>query len=157
MQCVITKVQAKGDAAIVIVADLQDPPEIIEDFIHKWEEGFKIVVGVKTRSEESRIFFVVRKLYYALIARLSDVDLVKNFTGFGLYDREVLDVLRGIDDPYPYFRGLICDLGFQRAEVEPAVDFRKLEEVFVILERRELPEDDAFSSDDERLWTEEPQ
>jgi glycosyltransferase involved in cell wall biosynthesis len=109
--------QAKGDAVISIVADLQDPPEMIVDFIRKWESGYKIVIGVKEKSEESALFFAVRKFYYNLIGKLSEISLIKNFTGFGLYDKKVIDILRQIDDPYPYFRGLICDIGFERAEI----------------------------------------
>ena len=79
---------------------------MILDFINKWEEGYRIVIGVKSQSEESPLFFAIRKLYYHVIGRLSEVELVKNFTGFGLYDQEVIEILRSIDDPYPYFRGL---------------------------------------------------
>jgi polyisoprenyl-phosphate glycosyltransferase len=109
--------QTKGDAVISIVADLQDPPEMIPEFIHKWEEGYKIVIGVKEKSEETPLFFIVRKLYYKIIGRLSEIPLVKNFTGFGLYDRAVIEIIRKVDDPYPYFRGLICDIGYERAEI----------------------------------------
>ncbi len=109
--------QTRGDAVISVVADLQDPPELIPQFLAKWEAGYKIAIGVKNASEESPVFFAVRRLYYWLIGRLSDVPLVKNFTGFGLYDRQVIEVLRQVDDPYPYFRGLICDIGFERAEI----------------------------------------
>ena len=109
--------QTRGDAVISIVADLQDPVELIPRFLEKWETGCRVVVGVKNASEESVLFFAVRRLYYWLIGRLSDVPLVKNFTGFGLYDRSVIEILRQVDDPYPYFRGLICDIGFERAEV----------------------------------------
>ncbi len=109
--------QANGDAVILIVADLQEPPSLIIDFIKKWEEGYKIVIGVKSKSEESPILFVLRKAYYNLIARLSEIELIKNFTGFGLYDQEVIMIIRKINDPYPYFRGLICDIGFERAEI----------------------------------------
>ena len=109
--------QAKGDAVISLVADFQDPPEVIPEFIRKWEEGFKIVVGIKKTSSESPLFFAVRKAYYYLVGRLSEIPLVGNFTGFGLYDRKVMDILKTIDDPYPYFRGLICDIGFERAEI----------------------------------------
>jgi glycosyltransferase involved in cell wall biosynthesis len=109
--------QAKGDAVILIVADLQDPPEMIVDFITKWENGYKIVIGVKEKSEESPLFFAVRKFYYDLIGKLSEISLIKNFTGFGLYDQKVIEIMRQIDDPYPYFRGLICDIGFERAEI----------------------------------------
>ncbi len=97
--------QAKGDVVICIVADLQDPPSMIKEFIKKWEEGYKIVIGVKTQSEESQIFFAIRKAYYNLVGRLSEIELIKNFTGFGLYDQRVIETLRSIEDPYPYFRG----------------------------------------------------
>lgn len=109
--------QAQGEAVICMASDLQDPPELIPQFLGRWEAGHKIVIGVKKASEESVLFFAVRRLYYWLIGKLSDVPLVKNFTGFGLYDRTVIEILRQIDDPYPYFRGLICDIGFERAEV----------------------------------------
>lgn len=110
--------QTKGDAVISIVADLQDPPEMIFEFIKKWEEGFKIVVGVKKESDEARWMFWIRKFFYRLIGRLSEIRQIPNFTGFGLYDKRVMDILRQIDDPYPYFRGLICDIGFDIAEIE---------------------------------------
>lgn len=109
--------QAKGDAVILMASDLQDPPEMIQQFVQKWEEGFKIVLAQKIRSEESPLFFAVRKAYYEIVDRLSDVDLVKNITGFGLYDRKVVEDIRRINDPYPYFRGLICDLGYERAMI----------------------------------------
>jgi len=117
--------QAKGEAVISIVADLQDPPILIKDFIKKWEEGYKIVIGVKTKSEESPLFFAIRKAYYNLVGRLSEIELIKNFTGFGLYDQKVIEILRGIEDPYPYFRGLICDIGFERAVVKYMQPLRK--------------------------------
>lgn len=109
--------QSSGEAVIAMASDLQDPPEMIPQFIAKWEQGFKIVLAQKTNSKESPIFFLIRKMYYHLIGRLSDIELVKNATGFGLYDKRVIDDVRDINDPYPYFRGLICDLGYQRALV----------------------------------------
>lgn len=110
--------QARGDAAILMASDLQDPPSLIAEFVKKWQEGYKVVLGIKTTSEESPVMFFVRKVYYDLIGRLSEIELAKNNTGFGLYDRAVLDVLRTVDDPYPYFRGLICDIGFEQARIE---------------------------------------
>jgi len=110
--------QANGDAVISVVADLQDPPVLIKDFIGKWESGYKVVVGVKNRSNEPRWMFLVRKLYYSLISAISTSEQIKNFTGFGLYDRAVIDILRRYDERYPYFRGLISDLGFPVARVE---------------------------------------
>lgn len=117
--------QAKGDAVISIVCDMQDPPEMIPQFLEKWEQGYKIAIGVKSQSRESPIFFAIRKVYYNIIGRLSEIELVKNFTGFGLYDRDVMEKLRQVDDPYPYFRGLICDLGYERAELEYVQPARK--------------------------------
>jgi len=117
--------QTSGDAAISIVADLQDPPSMINDFILKWEEGYKIVVGVKNKSEESKIIFAIRKLYYNLIGRLSEVEQIKNFTGFGLYDKTIIDILRTFNDPYPYLRGLICDIGFEKAIIKFKQPVRK--------------------------------
>ncbi len=110
--------QARGDAVICMASDLQDPPLLIKEFIRKWEEGFRVVMGVKTRSEESRFFFALRKLYYRVLGKLSEVRLVENFTGFALCDQQVIQILRKIDDPYPYFRGLIADIGFEAAKVE---------------------------------------
>jgi len=110
--------QADGDAVISLVSDLQEPPELIAEFIKKWEEGYKLVLGVKSQSDEPFFWRGLRNVYYNLLASLSEIELNKNFTGFGLYDSEVIKILRRIDDPYPYFRGLICDLGFDRAEIE---------------------------------------
>ncbi len=108
--------QAKGDAVISMVSDLQDPPELIPDFIKKWEEGNKIVVGQKNQAEESSLFFMVRKFYYWLLNKANDTgaELISNFTGFGIYDKEVIEELRKINDPYPYLRGLVSELGYQR-------------------------------------------
>ena len=109
--------QARGDAAVLIASDLQDPPEMIEDFVRKWEEGFKTVLAVKPESHESALMFFVRKSYYRLVSRISEVPLVQNATGAGLFDRVVLDILRQLNDPYPYFRGLLCEIGFPIATV----------------------------------------
>ena len=110
--------QARGDAVLSCVADLQDPPEIIPQFVRKWEEGYKVVIGVKQGSRESWLMRRTRKFYYWLIGSLSsDVELVHNFTGFGLYDREVIEQFRGTDEQYPYFRGLVIEFGYERAEI----------------------------------------
>lgn len=109
--------QTSGDAAVLIASDLQDPPEMIREFVEKWEAGYKTVMAVKPESEESVLMFRIRKLYYRTITRISEVPLVKNATGAGLFDRAVLDVLRKLDDPYPYFRGLVCEIGFPIATV----------------------------------------
>lgn len=109
--------QANGDAAVLIASDLQDPPEMIKEFVKKWEEGFKTVMAVKPESEESRLMFLMRRAYYRFVTRISEVPLVQNATGAGLFDRAVLDILKKIDDPYPYFRGLLCEIGFPIATV----------------------------------------
>lgn len=117
--------QAKGDAVISLVSDLQDPPQLIPELIKKWEEGYKIVVGIKKQSEENKLFFKLRKAYYNLVTKLSEVELVKNYTGFGLYDQIVIQELRKIQDNYPYFRGLICEVGFEKACIEYVQPARK--------------------------------
>jgi polyisoprenyl-phosphate glycosyltransferase len=110
--------QARGDAVMTCVADLQDPPELIPQFVRKWEEGYKVVIGVKQGSRESWLMRRTRKFYYWLVGKLSsDVLLVHNFTGFGLYDREVVEQFRSTDEQYPYFRGMVCDFGYERAEI----------------------------------------
>lgn len=108
---------AQGDAVIGMASDLEDPPELILEFIRKWEEGYKIAIGVRRKHEERGLMPIMRKAYYKLITRISEVEQVQNFTGFGLYDKAVMDILREIEDPYPYFRGLICEIGYERAEV----------------------------------------
>lgn len=110
--------QARGDAVICMASDFQDPLELLPQFVARWREGFDVVKGVKTNSSESAAMFAIRNLYYGLIGRLSSIELTKNFTGFGLYDQKVIETLRKISDPYPYFRGLIADLGFSAAEIE---------------------------------------
>src|SRR5690554_1974688 len=117
--------QADGDAVISLVSDLQDPPYLIPEFIKKWEEGYKIVVGVKTNSEESKLFIRMRKAYYNLVTKLSEVELIKNYTGFGIYDKQVIQELRNVKDNYPYFRGLICEVGFEKAIIEYKQPARK--------------------------------
>lgn len=109
--------QSRGDACILIASDLQDPPEMIPVFIKRWEEGYKTVLAVKPESEESKIMFFTRKIYYHLVSSISEVQLVKNATGAGLFDKIVVDVMRNIRDPYPYFRGLVCEIGFPIAVV----------------------------------------
>lgn len=110
--------QAKGDAVVSIVCDLQDPPVMIEEFIKRWEAGYKIVIGVKKNSKENPFMFLTRKFYYNLIDQIAETEHIKNFTGFGLFDKSFVDILRRLDEPYPYFRGLVAELGFERAEIE---------------------------------------
>ena len=104
--------QAKGDAVISIVADLQDPPEMIVAFLREWEAGHKVVIGVKAQTHETILLKAVRRFYYNLVTKIANINLFKNFTGFGLYDKVIMDALRQINDPYPYFRGLISEIGY---------------------------------------------
>jgi len=104
--------QSSGDATICLASDLQDPPEMIPSFISEWEKGWKVVMAVKPESKANPFVHFLRKLYYRFLDGISEVPLVKDATGFGLYDRAVLNCVRDIHDPYPYFRGLICELGF---------------------------------------------
>ena len=106
--------QATGEAIVLMASDLEDPPEMIPQFVRKWEEGYKITLAQKTSSSEFFMLFLVRKTYYSIVNRLSDVPLAKNVTGFGIYDRRVIEDIKRIGDPYPYFRGLICDLGYEQ-------------------------------------------
>lgn len=117
--------QAKGDAVILIVADLQDPPILIKQFLVEWEQGWKIVIGVKAKTDESFLMRNIRKYYYRLISKISSTELVKNFTGFGLYDSVVINALRNIGDPYPYFRGDICDVGYKIKKISYEQPLRK--------------------------------
>jgi glycosyltransferase involved in cell wall biosynthesis len=109
--------QCRGDAVIGMAADLQDPPELIPAFLAKWREGYKVVLGVKAAAEESKMMFAIRRLGYSVIDRLSEVKQVRNSTGFGLYDKAFVSVLRRLPDPYPYFRGIVAELGFRYATV----------------------------------------
>ena len=104
--------QASGDAVALLSGDLQDPPEILPQLISQWQAGYKVTLSVKQGSEESALMYRIRAWYYHLIARMSDVPLVKNATGSGLFDRRVIDILREIKEPCPYLRGLVCELGF---------------------------------------------
>ncbi len=109
--------QSSGDACVLIASDLQDPPEIIAEFILKWEQGYKTVLAVKPESEESSVIFSLRKFYYWLITSISEVPLIQNATGAGMFDRSIIDILRTVRDPYPYFRGILSEIGFTIAIV----------------------------------------
>ena len=108
--------QSTGDATVLIVADFQDPVEMIPQFVEAWEEGYKIAIGIKTSSRENKLMYALRSLYYKIIKRFSDVEQIEHFTGFGLYDKSFIDVLRGLDDPTPFLRGVVAELGYKRKE-----------------------------------------
>lgn len=110
--------QARGDAIGSIAADLQDPPELFIEMIREWEKGFPIVAAIKNSSDESGLMYRLRTAYYRLVARLTNVEILEHFTGFGLYDRSVVEQIRAnFHDPYPYFRGMIAELGLPISKV----------------------------------------
>jgi len=109
--------QASGDAIILIVADLQDPPEMIPQFVEKWEESNDIVLAIKESSEEGRAMFSIRKLYYKTLSKLSEIEIFQNFTGFGLYDKKVMNSIKQLKDPYPFFRGMVAEVGFKVSKI----------------------------------------
>ena len=117
--------QASGAAVIQIVADLQDPPEMIPQLLDAWQKGYKIAACIKSNSEESFIFFHIRKLYYKILDYVSEIEIIQNFTGFGIYDRSVITMLKNLNDPYPFFRGLICELGFDIFRIQYLQPARK--------------------------------
>lgn len=110
--------QARGDAVIPLAADLQDPPELISEFIARWEAGYKIVAGVKKKSRESFPMASIRKFYYTMMSFLSETEQIKNFTGYGLYDRIVIDLILSTGDHFPYVRGLVCEMGYPISQIE---------------------------------------
>lgn len=117
--------QAYGDAVIYIEADLQTPPRYIPIFVEKWEKGYKIVAGVKASSKENPIMFWLRKRFYGILKGMSEVEMIPNFLGVGLYDQSFIERLRHIDDPYPFFRGMVAELGTDIITVPYDQDVRK--------------------------------
>lgn len=109
---------SEGDATIYLASDLQDPPEMIPMFIEYWEKGFKLVLATKPVSKENALVHKLRVAYYKFLDRISTIDVIKDSTGFGLYDESVIKKLREIDDPYPFLRGLISELGYEAKLIE---------------------------------------
>jgi glycosyltransferase involved in cell wall biosynthesis len=109
--------QARGDAVICLMADLQDPPELLADMIAEWNKGMPIVIAIKKTSRENIVMHGLRTLYYRVVNRLAGIETYEHFTGFGLYDRKVMDMVNRFDDPYPYFRGMIAEIGLPHAEL----------------------------------------
>lgn len=118
---------ASGDAVVLMCADLQEPPEVIEEFIKKWQEGYKVIAGVRGGTRASFLMECMRKLYYSLLklTATDSSDIIPKFTGFGLYDRVVMDAISKFHEPYPYFRGLVAEVGFKRTSVEFIQEQRK--------------------------------
>lgn len=104
---------ATGDCIIKMCADFQDPPEMICDFVAKWEEGTKIVLAIKSESKENPIMYRIRKLYYKILRKITDINHIDNFVGYGLYDKSFIDIVRELRDPMPYFRGIVAELGYK--------------------------------------------
>lgn len=109
--------QSTGDATILMAADFQDPVEMIPQFVAAWEEGYKIAIGVKKHSDEPKVMYWLRGVYYKMIKRMSSVDQIAQFTGFGLYDKAFINVMRNLNDPTPFLRGIVAELGFHRKEI----------------------------------------
>jgi glycosyltransferase involved in cell wall biosynthesis len=116
--------QATGDAIVSIVADLQDPPEMIPQFVKEWESGNDIVLAIKKSSEENGLMFKIRKLYYKTLSKLSEIEVFQNYTGFGLYDKKVMNAVKELKDPYPFFRGMIAEVGFKVKKLDYAQPVR---------------------------------
>ena len=109
--------QTTGDCTILICADFQDPVSLIPKFIEEWENGYKIVIGIKNKSKENKLMYFLRSCYYKIIKRLSETEQIEHFTGFGLYDKEFIEVLKQLDDPTPFLRGIVAELGFKRKDI----------------------------------------
>ena len=109
--------QSTGDATVLMAADFQDPVEMIPKYVAAWEEGYKIAIGIKKSSQENKIMYHLRSLYYKTIKKLSEVEQIEHFTGFGLYDKVFINVMRNLDDPVPFLRGIVAELGFRRKEI----------------------------------------
>lgn len=107
-----------GDCTVTICADFQDPVELIHVFIKEWEKGYKIVIGRKTKSQENKLVYFLRGCYYKIIRKMSSVEMIEQFTGFGLYDKSFVDTMRRLDDPIPFIRGIVAELGPERKEIE---------------------------------------
>lgn len=106
-----------GDLVLYICSDLQEPPEMLEEFLKRYAEGYQVICGVKPESRENPLMAGIRRFYYRLLEKFSETEQVRDFTGFGLYDRRFIDALKLYRDPYPYFRGLVAQIGFRRIEV----------------------------------------
>lgn len=117
--------QTTGAATIYMASDFQDPPDMIPRFIEEWEKGWRLVMAIKPVSKSSPFMHFLRKSYYRFIDKISDIEIIRDSTGFGLYDKKVLDNLRKINDPYPFLRGLICELGYPIKTI-PFVQPRRL-------------------------------
>ena len=111
-------IHTSGDCTITMCADFQDPVEMIPEFVREWENGYRVVIGIKSRSRENPFMYVIRAMYYAALKKMSSVEIIKQFTGFGLYDKSFVETLRELKDPTPFMRGIVAELGPDRKEIE---------------------------------------
>lgn len=111
-------INTTGDCTMTICADFQDPVELIPTFVREWEKGYKIVIGRKTKSQENGLVYFLRGCYYKIIRKMSSVEMIEQFTGFGLYDKSFVKTLRDLNDPTPFIRGIVAELGPERKEIE---------------------------------------
>ncbi len=109
--------QTTGDCTISMCCDFQDPPELIPQFVREWEKGYKIVSAIKSKSKENRFIYFLRTCYYKMIRNMSTVKMIENFTGTGLYDKDFINLLRQLDDPIPFLRGIVAEYNFKRKEI----------------------------------------
>lgn len=116
---------ANGDAVVLLAADMQEPPEMIPQFVSEWENGYHVVIGIKSESRENPFKYMVRNIYYKILKKIAIIDHIEQFMGFGLYDRKFVDILRTLDDPLPYLRGMVAEFGGIRKELEYTQDRRK--------------------------------
>lgn len=110
--------QTTGDCTILMCADFQDPVEMIPKFVKEWENGYKIVIGIKNKSKENKIMYFLRSCYYKIISKMSETEIIEHFTGFGLYDQKFINVLKSLDDSKPFLRGIVAELGYERIEIQ---------------------------------------
>lgn len=117
--------QAEGDCAVLMFADMQDPPEVIPEMVSKWEEGYKIVLGIKSKSRENKLMYLIRGIYYGILKKISETEHISQYDGFGLYDALFIEQLKKLHDPMPYLRGIVSEIGYRHAEVEYTQELRK--------------------------------
>lgn len=117
--------QAEGDCAVMLYADMQDPPEVIPQFVAEWEKGYKVVTGIKTQSKENPFMYAIRGIYYKILEKISESEHIRQFDGFGLYDASFIKLLRKMKDPMPYLRGIVAEYGSRRTEVQYTQEKRK--------------------------------
>lgn len=118
-------INSTGDCTVLLSADMQEPPEKIVDFVREWENGYKVVIGIKSQSKENKIKYFLRNCYYNFLNKVAEINHIKQFMGFGLYDKEFVKILRKLDDPMPYFRGIVSELGYKVKKIEYTQDVRK--------------------------------